>query len=94
MLLNVYHDKKRMISMHSAIITYQFDSAETASIIYGSLLPELSKKIPHTTTKVTQSKNNITLAISGSTTPVLRAAINSYSRWIQTALNIEKIPSK
>jgi tRNA threonylcarbamoyladenosine modification (KEOPS) complex Pcc1 subunit len=77
--------------MHTAKINITFDDTQTASIIYSSLLPELSKNIPQTTIRVTHSNCKLTLIISAQTTPVLRAAINSYSRWIQTAVQIQKI---
>ena len=80
--------------MHTAKITITFDESQSASIIYASLLPELSKNIPQTTTKIVHSKNTLTLSISAQTTPVLRAAINSYSRWIQTAAQVQKINKK
>lgn len=74
--------------MHTADFTLQFDNSETAKIIHTSLQPELSKKIPQTKITVNQSENILTITINAQTTPVLRAAINSYSRWIQTALNV------
>lgn len=77
--------------MHTAKIKITFDQVQTASIIYATLLPELSKNIPQTTIEVTQLDRTLTLTISAQTTPVLRAAINSYSRWIQTAVQVQKI---
>ena len=77
--------------MHTAKITITFDEAQTASIIHSSLLPELSKNIPQTNINVNHSSRKLTLIISAQTTPVLRAAINSYSRWIQTAVQVQKI---
>ena len=77
--------------MHTSIITIEFDTVEAARIVYESLRPELSKKIPQTKTTVTQSDNILKLTITAKTTPVLRAAINSYSRWIQTAFHVQQI---
>jgi tRNA threonylcarbamoyladenosine modification (KEOPS) complex Pcc1 subunit len=77
--------------MHTAKITITFDQPQTASIIYASLLPELSKNIPQTKIKVTHAAYAISLIISAQTTPALRAAINSYSRWIQTAVQVQQI---
>jgi len=80
--------------MHTAKITITFDESQTASIIYASLLPELSKNIPQTNVNITNSKNTLIVLISAQTTPVLRATINSYSRWIQTAVQVQKINKK
>jgi tRNA threonylcarbamoyladenosine modification (KEOPS) complex Pcc1 subunit len=77
--------------MHNAVITIDFDSEKEATVVYGSLLPELSKKIPQTEVDVTRAEKQIILSITAQSTPVLRAAINSYSRWIQTAFNVQKI---
>lgn len=77
--------------MHTAVITIQFDTEESAQIIYGSLLPELSKKIPQTKVEATLSNKCLSLSIAAKTTPVLRASINSYSRWIETALHVQQI---
>ncbi len=77
--------------MHNVVIRIQFDTQKDAEVVYGSLLPELSKKIPHSEVSVTQSENKVILSITAQSTPVLRAAINSYSRWIQTAFYIQQI---
>ncbi|MBS3777862.1 MAG: hypothetical protein KGY50_01060 [Candidatus Thermoplasmatota archaeon] len=77
--------------MHTADLNLQFESSEIARIIHASLQPELSKKIPQTKITVTLSENILRISIKAKTTPVLRAAINSYSRWIQTALNVQEI---
>lgn len=77
--------------MHTAEITFHFDEKNTAKIIYGSLLPELAKDIPQTTTKITINGNILTLIICAKKTPILRAAINSYSRWIETVLRVQEV---
>ncbi len=77
--------------MHTAEIIFHFDEKNTAKIIYESLLPELAKDIPQTTTKLTFNGNILTLLISAKTTPILRAAINSYSRWIETVLQVQEV---
>jgi tRNA threonylcarbamoyladenosine modification (KEOPS) complex Pcc1 subunit len=80
--------------VHTAKIIITFDESQTASIIYASLLPELSKNIPQTNVNITHLKNTLIVSISAQTTPVLRAVINSYSRWIQTAVQVQKINKK
>ena len=81
----------RLISMHTAVLTIKFDTKEQARIVYESLLPELSKKIPQTNCTVTLVEQSLILSLRAHTTAVLRAALNSYGRWIQTAMNVEQI---
>jgi len=80
-----------MIFMHTAVLTIEFDTIEQAHIIYGSLRPELSKKIPQTNSTITQVEHKLILSLTAHTTPILRAALNSYGRWIQTAMNVQQI---
>ena len=80
-----------MIPMHTAMLTIEFDTTEEACIVYGSLLPELSKKIPQTDISVSQDNHKLILTLTAHTTTVLRAALNSYGRWIQTAMNVQHI---
>ncbi len=77
--------------MHKIVLSIAFDNAEQAMIVYGSLLPELSKKIPQTNCTLNQEENQLILSLTAQTTPVLRAALNSYGRWIQTAMNVQQI---
>jgi len=77
--------------MHTAEIILHVETKEIAEIIHECLRPELTKKIPQTTIQVTLSNNKLTIIILAKTTPILRAAINSYSRWIQTALKVQQM---
>ena len=78
--------------MHTAELVIDFDNHDIASIIHASLRPELLKNdIAQTTTKVNCIDNVLTLVIYAKTIPILRAAINSYSRWIETALRVQEI---
>jgi tRNA threonylcarbamoyladenosine modification (KEOPS) complex Pcc1 subunit len=77
--------------MHSATLSLHFDQKHTAEIIYKALAPELSKKIPQTSTIITRTDETLTLSIKAQTSSSLRAAINSYSRWIETALQVQQI---
>jgi len=79
------------ILMHSATLILSFDQKHTAEIIYASLAPELSKRIPRTSTNITKTKETLTLTINAQTSSSLRAAINSYGRWIETALSVQQI---
>ena len=76
--------------MKKATFNFDFDSDDEAKIVYDSLNPEIKHKIPKTNTKLSLSKNQINLEIEANDTSSLRAASNSYLRWINTALNVKK----
>ena len=76
--------------MKSAKFIFNFDSEEEARIIAESLDPEIKNKIPKTNVEVKLSKNTFTISIESKDISSLRAASNSYLRWINTALNVKK----
>jgi tRNA threonylcarbamoyladenosine modification (KEOPS) complex Pcc1 subunit len=76
--------------MKSASFVFIFDSEEEARIISNSLRPEINNKLPKTNVKVTLSKETFYLKIEAKDISSLRAASNSYLRWINTALNVKK----
>ena len=75
--------------MKKATFSLTFDSPQKAEIIAGSLLPEIQKNIPHTTIDMKIEENKMILTIHAEQTNTLRAACNSYIRWIQTAVSIQ-----
>ena len=77
--------------MKKARFTFVFDTFEEASIIQKSLSPEIKHKVPKTDINIRVSDKTIFLEISSNDTSSLRAAINSYLRWINTAINVKKI---
>ena len=79
------------MSMKKACFIISFDTTEEAKIIAESLDPEIKHKIPKTNVKVSLSEKKISLAIEAKDISSLRAACNSYLRWINTALNVKKI---
>ena len=74
--------------MNQIQILFELATAQQATIINQSLQPELRKDIPNTEIQLHCNKNTLTLTITAKNTSALRAASNSYIRWIQTALNI------
>ena len=76
--------------MKSAKFVFTFDSEKEAMIIAESLQPEIKHKIPKTNVDVSLSGKNFSLEIRAKDLSSLRAACNSYLRWINTALNVEK----
>ena len=76
--------------MKSAKFVFNFDSKEEARVIAEALEPEIKQKIPKTNVKVTLSDKTFSLEIISNDVSSLRAACNSYLRWINTALNVKK----
>jgi len=71
--------------MKKLTITFTFDDERTVQIISKSLLPELPKDVLHTKVRLNVEKNTLFLHIQGTQTSEVRAACNSYFRWIETA---------
>jgi len=76
--------------MRCAKFTFYFDSKEEVSIIVKSLIPEIKQKIPNTNVEITHSDKTLYLKIETNDISSLRAACNSYLRWIDTALSVKK----
>jgi tRNA threonylcarbamoyladenosine modification (KEOPS) complex Pcc1 subunit len=76
--------------MKSAKFVLEFDSEDDAFIVAEALNPEIKHKIPKTRVEVTLSKNIFNIEIFADDLSSLRAACNSYLRWINTALNVKK----
>ncbi len=76
--------------MKKASFVFVFDTVEEARVIAESLSPEIKHKIPKTNVDVSISKKTFTLEIEAKDVSSLRAACNSYLRWINTALDVKK----
>ena len=76
--------------MKCADFTFYLDSEDEVKVITNSLIPEIRNKIPKTDVKLTCSGKILYLKIETSDISSLRAACNSYLRWINTALNVKK----
>ena len=87
-LPNVLNQNK--VFMKTARFVFNFDSEEEARIISESLDPEIKHKIPKTNVKVNLSDKTFTLEIEAKDISSIRAACNSYLRWINTALKVKK----
>ncbi|HDD57153.1 MAG: hypothetical protein DRN09_00320 [Thermoplasmata archaeon] len=72
-------------------ITILFDSPDDREVVVKSLEPEVKKKIPKTKISLEHSDRELTLVISAEDTSSLRAACNSYLRWINTAISVKKV---
>jgi tRNA threonylcarbamoyladenosine modification (KEOPS) complex Pcc1 subunit len=76
--------------MKKASFIFTFDSDKEARIISETLEPEIKHKIPKTDVELILLGSKLTLNIEAKDLSSLRAACNSYLRWINTALNVKK----
>jgi tRNA threonylcarbamoyladenosine modification (KEOPS) complex Pcc1 subunit len=79
----------------SASICLSFDSKEQLDVLMVALMPETEAPPTHRST-VELKKEGIclTLMIVADDTVALRATINAYMHWIQSALNVIDIVKK
>jgi tRNA threonylcarbamoyladenosine modification (KEOPS) complex Pcc1 subunit len=56
-----------------------------AEVIAGSLSPELGEKIPRTSISVKRDGDELSVTIEADDHNALRAALNSYIRWMNVA---------
>jgi len=76
--------------MKKASFIFVFDSEKEAKIVAESLNPEIKHKIPKTEIEISLSGKTFSLEIEATDVSSLRAACNSYLRWINTAINVRK----
>lgn len=62
-----------------------------AEILYNALRVEGERNIPRTSIKMEHSKNVLKIFIYASDINALRAAINSYMRWINLSMKIMEL---
>ena len=74
-----------------ASFTFNFDSSEEAKLVEESLSPEIKHKIPKANVEISLSKNILSLKIESEDVSTLRAACNSYLRWINTAITVNQL---
>jgi tRNA threonylcarbamoyladenosine modification (KEOPS) complex Pcc1 subunit len=74
-----------------ASFLFCFPSKKCASIAVAALSPEITHKIPKCTVTVSVEASLLKLLIEADDVSSLRAAANSYLRWIQTALAVEEL---
>jgi tRNA threonylcarbamoyladenosine modification (KEOPS) complex Pcc1 subunit len=77
--------------MKSIKISLKLETSKDADVITKSLSPEIKKPIPNTKVEMNVQKNNVTLIIKSNQINTLRAASNSFMRWIQTALSVSNV---
>ena len=72
--------------MKKAIITVPKEG-KIAHVVTRSLLPEMDRKIPRTKVNLKEDENAIRLEIQAQDVNALRAAINSYLRWMKVSID-------
>ena len=77
--------------MKKASFTFNFETESHAKIILDSIYPEVKHKIPKTDINISADGKKLFLIIVAKDTSSLRAAVNSYLRWMITAINVQKI---
>jgi tRNA threonylcarbamoyladenosine modification (KEOPS) complex Pcc1 subunit len=70
---------------------FHFSSRKKAGIVVAALSPESSHKIPKSNISFSLNGTILKLSIEADDVSSLRAAVNSYLRWIQTALAVEEL---
>ena len=81
--------------MNSAIVRLKFPSEKGLEIVFKALKPEVDK--PATTrsrAKLVKEDNFLVLKVEAEDTVALRAALNAYLRWINSALNVLEVLEK
>jgi len=76
--------------MKKVCFVLDFENLDDARVVYDSLNPEIKHKIPKTRIKVKFEETVLKIDIEANDISSLRAACNSYLRWINTALNVKK----
>ena len=75
-------------SSKTALISINFETKQQANQIACCLEPEIKKEGANVKITVSQRNEKLFLEFNAKQTPVLRAAINSYIRWIETANSV------
>jgi tRNA threonylcarbamoyladenosine modification (KEOPS) complex Pcc1 subunit len=73
--------------MRKVEISIELPQAER-KIVLGSLLPETGRTVQKTLVNLTETDTGIILTIETDTTSALRAALNSYLRWLNCIFSI------
>ena len=70
-----------------AVLTFSGDNAGT---VYGAIAPEVGREIPRTKVSAELDGGKMVLRLQASDLSALRAAVNSYLRWIKIAEDMNK----
>lgn len=83
------HYLRLLAIMNSASLNLQLGSA-TSALIYSSLAPEQKQERSNAEINLHVEAESLKLTIRAQDLSILRAALNSYIRWINCVYSIEK----
>jgi tRNA threonylcarbamoyladenosine modification (KEOPS) complex Pcc1 subunit len=76
---------------NKATFLFFFPTSKDACIVAQSLSPEIQHNIPKSNVTFFINKKVLKVRIKSEDVSSLRAACNSYLRWIQTALSVKQL---
>lgn len=76
---------------HSVSLSFSFPSAKAADVVAQTLAPEMAVGMPKAAVSVSTVHETLVLSIEASDLSTLRAACNSYLRWVQTAVSVQQL---
>jgi len=81
--------------LNSAIVRLRFPSKRSLGIIFEALEPEVEKPATvRSRARLDKEDNHLVLKVEARDTVALRAALNAYLRWINSALNVLEVLEK
>lgn len=72
--------------MARGALTFTLDHPAQAEAVEAALLPEMASDVPGSTLALRREGSTLVLTIEAEDEGALRAAVNSYLRWVQAAL--------
>jgi tRNA threonylcarbamoyladenosine modification (KEOPS) complex Pcc1 subunit len=70
--------------MHEAILVFSYPEEKIAAALAEALSPEASvTEVPKTRAHITVQEHDVTVHIHADDLGALRAAVNSYARWVE-----------
>ena len=80
--------------MPSAMLTFDFDSLRQADAVEAALRPELGDDVPGSRSALRRDGATLVLDLEAEDAGALRAALNSYLRWTQLALDVQALATR
>lgn len=77
--------------MPRATLRFDFDMPAQADAVEAALRPELGADVPGSRTALRRDGLALVLDVEAEDAGALRAALNSYLRWVQLALDVHAV---
>ena len=78
---------------HRADLFFPLDPA-TARSVHGALLPETGSDVPKTTSRLALEPDGVRVLVQADDLSSLRAAVNSYVRWVDAAVKAARLGAR